>query len=119
MIKIGRIAVIFNFDDYYDARDSSENIAWLYDTDYELLNSDNIKQIIFGGARCKDHVVRSLLAGIPKEKMNWDKDEIESVRFLDVKNVDKIYILHDVYTVDIVKKVKEAIISKIKEIDKE
>ena len=37
--------------DFHDAHDSSENITWHYDTDYEFLNDDSIKQVITTGVR--------------------------------------------------------------------
>ena len=110
----GKKAVMLNLDDYFDAKESSENMAWIYDADYELLNSDDIVQIIVGGARCKDHYVRLLLAGIPKEKIFIDKSEIEATKYLRPEEVDKIFILYDVYTVEISDRVKEAIENKIK-----
>lgn len=46
---------------------ASENMSWLYDTDYEQLNKGNIKQILAVGKRCYDYKVRCLLAGISEE----------------------------------------------------
>ena len=74
----GRKAVMLNLDDYFDARESSENMAWIYDTDYELLNSEDIVQIIIGGARVKDHYLRLLLAGVPKERIFFEKSSVQS-----------------------------------------
>ncbi len=110
----GNIAIMLNMDDFHDARDSTENIAWIYDADYELLNSDNIKQIIIGGPRMRDHYLRLLLAGVPREKISYEKDKVEAVKHLDVKNIDKIFVLYDVYSLPIAKKVRDKIEEKIK-----
>lgn len=109
----GEKAVMLNLDDYFDAKESSENIAWIYDTDYELLNTDSIEQIIIGGVRAKDHYLRLLIAGVPEEKISCELREIDAVKHLDLQKVNKIFILYDVYTVDIANKVKSKIEEKI------
>lgn len=111
----GRKAIMLNLDDYFDSRESSENIAWIYDTDYELLNSEDIVQIIIGGVRVKDHYLRLLLAGIPREKIFYEKNEINAVKHLNINYVDKIFVLYDVYTTGIADLVKDEIIAKIKQ----
>lgn len=111
----GRKTVMLNLDDYFDAKESSENIAWIYDADYELLNHDSIEQIIVGGVRCKDHYVRLLLAGVPKDKIKMHVKEVEAVQYLNLLNTDTIFILYDVYTVDTANRVKNAIKEKIEQ----
>lgn len=111
----GKKAIMLNLDDYYDARESSENMAWIYDTDYELLNSEDIVQIIIGGARVKDHYLRLLLAGIPKEKISFERNEIDGVKHLDIENVDKIFILYDVFTKVTADLIRDEIVAKIKQ----
>lgn len=109
----GKKVVMLNLDDYFDARESSENMAWIYDTDYELLNSEDIIQIIIGGARVRDHYLRLLLAGVSKEKIFFEKNEIEAVKHLDIKSVDKIFILYDVFTKTTADLVRDEIVVKI------
>ena len=106
----GNKAVMLNLDDKFDAKAHDENIAWIYDVDYEFLNSDDIKQIIVGGVRREDHKLRLLLAGVPEEKIVTVEKEINGPKEIkDLKNIDKIFILYDVYTVDTAEKVKEEI----------
>ena len=111
----GKKAVMLNLDDYFDARESTENIAWIYDADYELLNDDSIEQIIIGGVRNRDHHLRLLIAGVPEEKISYETSELDAVKHLDLQKVDKIFILYDVYTVEMAQKVKEKIKEKIQE----
>lgn len=111
----GNKAVILNLDDFFDARETSENLTWIYDTDYELLNDDSIKQIIIGGVRTKDHYLRLLLAGVPKEKIKFTEKEIDTVELLDLEGIDKVFITYDVYTVHIAESVKSKLVEKIKE----
>ena len=37
--------LVLLIEDYHDNRESSENIAWFYDCDFEFLNSENIEKI--------------------------------------------------------------------------
>ncbi len=111
----GKKAVMLNLDDYFDAKESTEDIAWIYDTDYELLNDDSIEQIIVGGVRSKDHYLRLLIAGVPEQKISYELKEIDAVDHLNIKKVDKIFILYDVYTVEMANKVKTKIEEKIKQ----
>lgn len=92
--KKGNKIIILALDDY-DELKASEYIGWIYDTDYEFLNTKSIKQIIVTGPRCYDHKVRLLLAGIDKRKLFTMKDELKAVEKIKAKNIDYIYILHD------------------------
>ena len=90
-------AIVLALDDL-DVGDSSEFIGWIYDADYEFLNQDNIKHIIISGKRCYDQKLRVLLAGIPSEKIVCNPIEKDAVKGLDFKDLEEIYILHDMST---------------------
>lgn len=109
----GNKAVILNLDDYFDARESTENLTWIYDTDYELLNDESIKRIVVGGVRYKDQLLRLLLAGVPREKIVCTKDEQDTVKILNLEGIDKVFITYDVYTVHIANAVRHKLIEKI------
>ncbi|MBE6853679.1 MAG: DUF1727 domain-containing protein [Ruminococcus sp.] len=93
-------AVIMLFDDLYDRRQSTENTAWIYDVDFEFLNSENIKQIIIGGPRANDYYLRLLLAGIPAEKIKYTYDENNAGDLLELDGIKNIYILFDLYNAE-------------------
>ncbi len=105
--------VILLLDDLHDAANSSENISWLYDCDFEFLNGEDIKQIVVAGARYLDDKIRLLIAGIKEEKLICIRDEIETVDYIELQDIDKIFILHDLYAYDLAKKVKEKLRNKI------
>lgn len=109
----GNKAVILIIDDCDDAKHSSENLTWLYDADFELLNDDNIKQIIIGGVRANDYYLRLLLAGVPEEKLAKVEDELKTVSLISQENVDTIFILHDIYKFDVASKLKETLRNKL------
>jgi hypothetical protein len=92
---------------------SSENMAWIYEADYEFLNTDCIKQIVAGGKRCYDYKVRALLAGIPEERIDCALRPEDVVKLVDIDRVDKIYILFAVYTQPKALEIKEHLVKRI------
>ncbi len=111
----GNKAVFILLDDLHEAANSSENIAWHYDTDYEFLNSESIKQILTAGARYLDTYVRLQIADIPKEKIVYGRDEISLVDKLNLEGIDKVFILHDLYSIDLKNQIKKKVEEKILE----
>ena len=108
----GNKAVIVILDDLHQEAHGSENTAWLYDTDYEFLNDKGIKQIIIAGPRYMDAYVRLLMADIPEEKIVHKCDIIEATSELKLDGIEKIFILHDLYSLNETKQIKQ----KVKEI---
>lgn len=106
--------LIILLDEIFENPKKQETIAWIYDTDYEFLNNENIRKIIVGGPRCKDHYLRLLLAGLPKEKICCVKDIFETAKLVNHEGLDKILILHDVNCVSRGHAVRDAVIEHIK-----
>ncbi|MBQ7917061.1 MAG: DUF1727 domain-containing protein [Firmicutes bacterium] len=94
----GRKAVVLMIDDLGDAETTSENIAWLYDTDFEFLVDDSIIQIICSGLRRLDHQVRLLVGGADPSRITCIPEEADAVNAIRLDDVDTIFLLHDVYT---------------------
>lgn len=103
----GKKAVILILDDFHDAHNSSENITWHYDTDYEFLNDNSIKQVITAGARHCDTYIRLELAGVPEEKIVHTRNELDSTKNLNIKDVDTVFILYDIYTIHLMNQIKK------------
>lgn len=101
--------VIMVLDDIHDAKDSSENITWIYDTDFEFLNSEHIKRIIVGGKRSKDYLFRLLQAGIPREKIFCELDHYKTANDVSLDKKNSIYILYDIYNDKIADKIESLI----------
>ena len=89
--------VLMNYD-RHDAAHSSENTAWLYEADYEFLNTDCVRELITVGSRCYDYQVRALLAGIPQENIRCAEKPENTAALVNFKNVKRVYILHAVFT---------------------
>ena len=102
----GKKAVILLLDDLHEAAKGSENTAWQYDTDYEFLNEESVTQIIIAGARYLDGLVRLEIAGINKNKIVYQRDEISAVDKLNLDEVDTVFILHDLYAIKLKEEVK-------------
>ena len=109
----GNKAVFVLLDDLHEAASGSENIAWHYDTDYEFLNDDSIKQILTAGARYLDTKVRLQMANIDMNKVVCQRDELSLVEKLDLENIDKVFILHDLYSIELKNEIKDRVVKKI------
>lgn len=96
----GRKAVIMILEDLYDSKRTSENIAWIYETDFEFLKDNGVEQIIVGGKRASDYIVRLLLAGIDKDKIFTCTDEKDTVKLLQPERSDKIMVMYDLFNVE-------------------
>lgn len=111
----GNKAVFVLLDDLHEAASGSENIAWHYDTDYEFLNDDSIKQILTAGARYLDTKVRLEMADIPMKKVVCQRDEISLVDKLELNGIDKVFILHDLYSIKLKEEIKDRVVKKLRE----
>lgn len=93
----GEKEVCLLIEDFHDNLESSENIAWFYDCDFEFLNDPSIKKVAVGGHRAMDVKFRLLLAGVPEEKI-VAYEEIEKIPDeLNKTKGETIYILYDMY----------------------
>ncbi len=105
--------LILLLDEHYGDDKSIETITWLYESDFENLNKDNIKKIIVAGHRYLDYRLRLKLAGIPEEKVVCVRDENTIPDYVVFDDIESIYVLHDVYTVSKAKNIKEKIKEKM------
>lgn len=87
--------IILMLDDYYDAKESSENIAWIHDIDFEFLVDTAIEKIIVVGVRHHDYRLRLLMAGIEDNKIICCDNESEISTFIDESKIEKIIIMYD------------------------
>lgn len=102
----GKKAVIMILEDLYDSKRTSENIAWIYETDFEFLKGNGVEQIIVGGKRASDYIVRLLLAGIDRDKIFTCTDEKDTVKLLEPEKVDKIMVMYDLFNVESLNSIK-------------
>ena len=72
----------------------SENISWIYDTDFETLNVDSIKKIVVVGDRGLDYQLRMLFAGIPEENIVHVMKMEDAIKQVDIVPNMNYYVLY-------------------------
>ncbi|MBR6473660.1 MAG: DUF1727 domain-containing protein [Firmicutes bacterium] len=72
----------------------SENVSWIYDTDFETLNVDSIKKIVVFGDRGLDYRLRMLFAGIPEEKIVHVMKADDAIKQVDIQPDMNYYVLY-------------------------
>ena len=93
----------------------SENICWLYDCDFELLNKDNIVNIVVCGPRVKDLKLRLLLAGVPENRISCAEKELDAPDKLRLEKGTDVYVLYGTDSINLGYTVADSIKTKIKE----
>ena len=111
----GTKSVVLMLDDVFDEKESSENIAWLYDADFEFLNDPNITQVVTVGARSLDSKVRLLIAGVDESKIVAVTNEKEAADKVDIVGADKIFLLYELSRYDSAVTVRNQIAQRMKE----
>ena len=104
------VLIIMNFK---GKQDECEDVSWLYDTDFEYLKQDSVKQIIIGGKRALDILVRLEMAGIDRNIIDIDMEVDNIPKMLKKDEVEEVYILHSLYAATKAKNIKQEIIKKI------
>ena len=112
-------AVIVIIDDIHENIGNTENICWIYDCSYAPLADDTIKQVIFGGPRSADHIMRAMIDGVDTSKFQTVDDIYKTVDLLDAKNCDAVFIMYDLYLVSDARKIKDMVVNKLKEAEAE
>ena len=109
----GKKEIVLAIEDAHKNIHSSENMAFLYDTDFEFLKDDDIERIVVVGVRAKDILCRLLIAGIPAEKIATVESEDNILDVLELRKGLDVYILYEVYQIVIYNKIKAAIARKL------
>ena len=89
--------LIIDIDDLHDNIGESESTCWLYDCDFSYLTDESIGQIIFTGPRCRDQLLRAVIAGVDKEKIVLCEDVKKAVGLVDTEKFTDIYVLYELY----------------------
>lgn len=105
----GNKTVVLVIDDWYERKDSSEFIGWIYDADFEYLAKDDVRQVIALGPRCADYKVRLLMAGIEPDRILCGEEEFSTIENMQMDGIERIYVLYDTSTYDLACKVADRI----------
>ena len=107
--------VVLCMDEVQDRNHPTETLTWLYETDYEVLNSPNIRRIICGGHMFLNHKLRMLLAGIPESKIVCIEDESRVPIYVDTEGIESVYVLFETDYVTKAHNWRDAIVARAKE----
>lgn len=110
----GTKSVVLLLDEIEGVENAPENVCWMYDADFELLNSPDIIQVIAVGARHLDDAVRLLIAGVDRSIITTT-DDYSSVADLVDTSADKIVVLYDLHCVKVADNLKKTLTEKFKE----
>ncbi|HHU03960.1 MAG TPA: DUF1727 domain-containing protein [Fastidiosipila sp.] len=83
-----------------------DNVAWIFDADLDLLNSDEVKQIVVAGMRSEDIRLALLLAGVPAAKIVTTRDKEASFEQLHLPDkAATVAVLYELYSESISRKI--------------
>lgn len=71
----------------------TSDVSWLYDIDFHLLGSDNVKNIILAGTYANDLAARFSYTDIDKQKISVTESIAEAVDMLNNEKKEKIYVI--------------------------
>ena len=103
----GKKEVLLIINCLTDGPDWPETVCWLYDSDFEFLNSDDITCIVATGPYASDYELRLLLAGVPKEKIKCVDDELSSAEYLPLTPGENVCIIFGMDLQPVAVKVRE------------
>lgn len=92
-----------------------ENPTWIYESDYEFLNSDDITCIVITGPYCSDYELRLMLAGVPEEKLISVFDEFSSAEAVPLIPGENVCIISGMDHFPIAEKARDRIFERARE----
>ena len=110
----GKKAVVLLLADVFDEKESSENIAWLYDADFEFLHDKDIVQVLAVGARHADTRLRLLMAGVEPEKITVVPKAADAADAVKLTDCERVFVLFEVYRHDQAMTVRNAIAERMR-----
>lgn len=108
----GKKEVILMLDDM-TYKKTTEIMTWVFDADFELLNDESITRVVACGVRVHDYHLRLLLAGIPEDKIRCVENEPDAPKELALERGEKVFILHDLTTPVMTKRVRDGILDEL------
>lgn len=109
----GKKTVVLMLDDVFDEKNSSENIAWLYDADFDFLAGDDIIQVVAVGVRCLDTRLRLLIGGVDDARICAVESAEDAAAAADI-SADRIFVLYELYRHDSAVKLRDKIAERLR-----
>ena len=71
----------------------TSDVSWLYDINFDLLNTDNVKNIVLAGAYANDLAARFSYTSIGDYKIKVTNSIEDAVEMLNTDDSEKIYVI--------------------------
>lgn len=109
----GEKNILFMLDDFYDRKETTENMLWIYESDFELLANDSVHHIFVTGDRAYDIIYRLLFAGVKEDNIVYFPD-YEALKSLDLfADCDTFIIMHELFMFNDSETVKKIVTDKL------
>ena len=106
-------ALVVSVDDVGDNQKNTENMGWIFDTDYSYFADESISQVIFTGKRCRDHYLRALMAGVPAQRMLAVDAWQDGVAAVDLSVCGDVYLLYELYRDPEMRQIRAGLLQKM------
>ena len=105
--------VLLSLDDVGDNHNNTENIGWVFDTDYSPLADPSVSKVIFLGKRCHDHYLRALMNGVSPERLYAAENWRDGIELIDMEQSKNIYLLYELYRESEMKQIRASVLEKM------
>lgn len=106
--------ILLSLDDVGDNNHNTENIGWVFDTDYSPLSDASISKVIFLGKRCHDHYLRALMSGVSPERLVAAENWRDGVAMIDMEQSKNIYLLYELYREPEMKQIRASVLERMR-----
>ena len=106
--------VLLALDDVGDNINNTENIGWVFDTDYSPLADPSVAKVIFLGKRCHDHYLRALMSGISPDRLCAAENWRDGVAMIDMEHSKNIYLLYELYREGEMKQIRASVLDRMR-----
>lgn len=88
---------------------ASENLTYMYDTDFEFLNDPLIENIVVIGVRSKDYLLRMLLAGIDENRIHCTENISDIPKLMHFSKDIDVHIIYDMHQMENYEKIRQTV----------
>lgn len=71
----------------------TSDVSWLWDINFDILKSENVKNVILAGTYCNDLATRFSFSQVQKDKIKVIESIEDAVNYLDNDSKEKIYVI--------------------------
>ncbi|QWT17492.1 DUF1727 domain-containing protein [Collinsella sp. zg1085] len=114
----GNKVVALLLADFEVAKDPgrTEFSGWIYQTDFEYLAREDIKQIIILGCYVHDLKLRLLLAGVDESRITFAKDELDAADLTQLDDIDAVFCAYDIHGLEEIERYRTRVAERLEAI---